>query len=351
MAYPPSVTVGYVKRGPDGAVTQFWNAKYVRARLIVTTGDVGTRGAIVHDETYSTWQDAYRAGAAMMTKLGKRGWAPHDAKPPAAPPKPSVSRSARALPKWLARVPQRVKIERAIARANLEHRADDILSLAKPSIHLRTKRVKKWKGVISRMGGAPDLPKGTKWPSSGKVPYAFLLQLRCEDLAAHDLEGLLPKVGLLSVFLQAWHEHDDYGDDGAVLFFADTRRLASVAPPAAREMQGGPRAVAAIRTSLGLSLPPPTSDPTRALGLNADEMKRYWDRVWLHHSSGGHHVLGYPDMNYNERLKKGVEMLLQICADDAAKYELGDVQPVRCYARRKAIEAKSFSSVVFTAEE
>jgi len=254
-------------------------------------------------------------------------------------------------PKWLAKLPKLGTIKKAIARAKLSHRERDILALAKPAIHLRTTRVKKWKGVISRMGGPPDLPEGMKWPSSGRVPYAFWLQLRCEDLAPFDLEALLPKKGVLSFFLQAWYEHDHYGDDGAVFFFPDAKKLSPVKPPDAREMQGGPRAAASIRASLALSLPPPSCDPARTLKLSEDEMTRYWDGVWLKHSSGGHHVLGYPDMNYNERLKKGVEMLIQICADDAAQFELGDVQPVRCYARRAEITAKKFSGVVFSAEE
>src|SRR5581483_6742441 len=115
-------------------------------------------------------------------------------------------------------------------------------ALAKPSIRLHTTRVKKWKGVISRMGGSPDLPKRMKWPALGKIPLAFWLQLRCEVLAPYDLEGLLPKKGLLSFFLQAWHAHDNYGDAGAVFHFADTKGLVPIAPPDAEEMKGGPQA-------------------------------------------------------------------------------------------------------------
>jgi uncharacterized protein YwqG len=343
--------VRYVKRTRDWTITHFWDAKYVRARLIVTTGAEGTRGKVIHDKTYPARPDAFRAGVAMIEKL--RGWIPRGTARPRPAPLASRSKSTRALPKpkWLAKLPQLGKTEKAIARANLSHRRSDILALAKPSIRLHSTRVKKWKGVISRMGGAPDMPKGMKWPSLGKIPYAFWLQLRCEDLARYDLERVLPKMGLLSFFLQAWYAHDSYGDEGAVFYFPSTKALVSLEPPDAPEMQGGPQATAAIRASLALSLPPPQSDPARALALNDDELRGYWDGVWLGHTDGGHHVLGYPDMNYNERLKKGVAMLLQICADDAAKFELGDVQPVRCYIDCKALAAKNFSRVVFTAEE
>jgi hypothetical protein len=324
--------VRYVKRDANWKVTHFWSAKYVRERLTVTTGAVRTPGEVIHDRTYATHQDAYRTGASMMRKLHET-WMHEDAEPPEAVAKPSAaSRSKGALPKWLSKIPsQLAKIEEAIARAKLAHRQRDILALAKPSIRLDTKRITKWKGVISRMGGAPDVP-----PKGVALPGLFWLQLRCEDLAPFDLERVLPKKGVLSFF-----------EDG-VRYFPDERDLS---PSKQHDDDDGPKAVAAIEASLELSLPPPTSAPTRALRLTKEEMKRYWDGVWLHHARGGHHVLGYPQMSFNERLKKGVVMLAQICADAAAKFEIGDAQPVRCYTTRWALAAKNFSRVVFTDEE
>lgn len=81
----------------------------------------------------------------------------------------------------------------------------------------------------SRLGGEPDLPKGTTWPhvtctkkdfgiapehfrpgtlpepdAKGRyqVPLGFIAQLDLADLAAHDADGLLPTTGMLWFFLR-----------------------------------------------------------------------------------------------------------------------------------------------------
>ncbi|MBX3184412.1 MAG: DUF1963 domain-containing protein [Polyangiaceae bacterium] len=48
----------------------------------------------------------------------------------------------------------------------------------------------------SKLGGAPDLPQGSAWPSKGKRPLAFVLQLRLSDVSERVREALhLPAMG------------------------------------------------------------------------------------------------------------------------------------------------------------
>lgn len=60
----------------------------------------------------------------------------------------------------------------------------------------------------SKWWGAPDLPAGSPYPivpcsedgDSWDEPLTFLCQIRCEDIAALDTEGLLPHEGMLYFF-------------------------------------------------------------------------------------------------------------------------------------------------------
>ncbi len=53
----------------------------------------------------------------------------------------------------------------------------------------------------SKLGGRPDLADG-KWPAADGEALPFLLQISLADVTAFDLEGLLPKKGLLSLFCE-----------------------------------------------------------------------------------------------------------------------------------------------------
>lgn len=52
----------------------------------------------------------------------------------------------------------------------------------------------------SKWWGAPDLPDGWDYPCSELSPLTFVCQIRCEDIAAYDKEGLLPHTGMLYFF-------------------------------------------------------------------------------------------------------------------------------------------------------
>lgn len=75
----------------------------------------------------------------------------------------------------------------------------------RPAIYLRTLEVSDESIPVgtSKLGGRPDLPKGTAWPTGHEdQPFAFLAQINCAEAATHDEEHILPTTGLLSFFYQ-----------------------------------------------------------------------------------------------------------------------------------------------------
>jgi uncharacterized protein YwqG len=65
----------------------------------------------------------------------------------------------------------------------------------------------------SKLGGEPDLPVGTLWPTGKGLPLSFIAQIRLADVAAFDLQRALPPSGLLSFFYDAAQQ--TYGADPA----------------------------------------------------------------------------------------------------------------------------------------
>lgn len=56
---------------------------------------------------------------------------------------------------------------------------------------------------FSKWWGAPDLPEDWDYPcAEDGNPLTFVCQIRCEDIAAIDTEGLLPHTGMLYFFAQ-----------------------------------------------------------------------------------------------------------------------------------------------------
>lgn len=53
----------------------------------------------------------------------------------------------------------------------------------------------------SKIGGRPDLPALFEWPAYMNEPLTFCVQYNLAEAVPFDLEGTLPKQGLLSVFL------------------------------------------------------------------------------------------------------------------------------------------------------
>ncbi|MFK8003690.1 MAG: DUF1963 domain-containing protein [Polyangiales bacterium] len=63
----------------------------------------------------------------------------------------------------------------------------------------------------SKLGGLPDLPKGTKWPKyeDNDDHLPFILQLNCAEFSPFDVEGLLPKEGHFYLFADTSAEDEE----------------------------------------------------------------------------------------------------------------------------------------------
>ena len=91
----------------------------------------------------------------------------------------------------------------------------EVEKLARPSIRLTARPAAGGALTVgaSRLGGLPDLPVGTAWPTWKNTPLAFIAQVRLDEAAPCDPGGCLPKSGLLSFFYDAHQE--TYGADPA----------------------------------------------------------------------------------------------------------------------------------------
>ena len=91
----------------------------------------------------------------------------------------------------------------------------------------------------SRFGGSPDVPIDFEWPYYfGKSslddiemnrPLSFLAQFNCEKLAKYDVEGLLPKTGMLSFFYEEataeWGYDPKHKGCARVYYFENVKAL------------------------------------------------------------------------------------------------------------------------------
>lgn len=106
-------------------------------------------------------------------------------------------------------------LSRALAAAQLTDLLPHVDTLARPAIRVTLAAADARGGTIgaSRVGGAPDLPPGTLWPTKQGAPLSFVAQIRLEEARPFDAAGLLPAAGLLSFFYDA--NQETYGTDPA----------------------------------------------------------------------------------------------------------------------------------------
>ena len=89
--------------------------------------------------------------------------------------------------------------------AGLGRWADALCLAVRPSIRLvADARIDTTVPGVSRLGGSADLPLDVPWPADDDgTPLSFITQLDLRQMAAYDVEGILPRTGLLSFFYAA----------------------------------------------------------------------------------------------------------------------------------------------------
>jgi uncharacterized protein YwqG len=186
-------------------------------------------------------------------------------------------------------------IRSQLSAAGLDRVAPGILELTRPAVSLATRRAAQTRQAVgsSRIGGTPDLPAATEWPSWNGRPLAFLAQLNLAELQPYTFCDVLPEAGVLQFFYDA--EQDTWGfdpkDRGSfrVLFHPNGERLQPTV---------GGRAFKSchVTTSERLTLPAWESYEFEQLGLTREEWDAYVD-VSIDETDDGtpdHRVLGNP---------------------------------------------------------
>ncbi len=290
---------------------------------------------------------------AVATQLERRGPAPVPAVVPTAAKLPRQRRQLApskpaSPPPESSLAAQRKDLLEAFAEAGIAK--DVATALIRPGIQLFSTRTED--AVIpvgaTKLGGCPDLPKGMEWPRLGHQIFSFVAQLRMEDLTPLDVDGLLPKKGLLSFFVQ-----DEFGEPldylGAVKVMLLDGPLERATVPEGFDLRPHehvfrePFAACTLRAWQMLGVPP-HAHPLATRLVPEDKSDAYTDSVFTY-SSGANQLLGFREHDNGEQTDD-MELLFLCKSDDEAGMEWGDVQDLAFMLPRAALLAGDFTKVV-----
>lgn len=268
----------------------------------------------------------------------------------------------------------------ALAATGLNDLLAHVNTLAQPAIRLTTRAVAQNAIAVgsSALGGQPDLPPGTAWPSKQGASLAFIAQIRLEEVTSYDTAHALPAKGLLSFFYDAAQE--TYGGSPAdragfhVFYTADAAGVQRASFPAA--LPANARFTPCALTFASVVTVPET--PTVALPTitwTPDQQKTY--EAVLADLPGGapapsNQLLGYPDTLQDDMriecqlASHGIDvsqmatdpkaktlipgaddwtLLLQVDSDGQAGMNWGDAGILYYWIEQNALRAADFSNV------
>jgi uncharacterized protein YwqG len=266
------------------------------------------------------------------------------------------------------------RIRKALAKAGHAKFAERVLALARPGVSIATRRAPgaKLSPGTSRIGGAPDLPPGSEWPTWNRRPLAFLAQINLADVAGFPCCEVLPAEGLLQFFYD--REQETWGfdpkDRGSWRVLLQTE----IGKPAKAP---GAEPYASCRLSFREVTTPVTTDSFdyEQLEPSEEEQEAYDEALEaLEDDSGSdnlHQLLGNAspiqnDMQlecqlasngvacgepeaYESRAAKKLtpgasdwRLLFQLDSDDAAEMMWGDVGCLYFWITEKALKARRF---------
>jgi uncharacterized protein YwqG len=215
-------------------------------------------------------------------------------------------------------------LRQTLHQAGLGRVAADIGSRALPSIRLT--RGKRTGPTVGKLGGRPNLPKGTPWPGVEEgAPLSFIAQL---DLAAlPKLRNVpLPRTGSLFFFYDATNQ--PWGYDPADLDSAEviySRAPLSAHPPRAHhcDLEEEARFVTTpLIASIETTMPPLRGSVLRGLGLKEEELKAYYKMVDPL-SRNAHRIGGHPDQIQGDIFLEAQLVSNGIYCGDGSGYEKG----------------------------
>ena len=200
------------------------------------------------------------------------------------------------------------RLRERLRAGGLSHRADAIVAAAAPCVWLDSRREEDDALAVgaSKLGGMPDLPVGGEWPTWRDQPMAFIAQIRLDEAAPFDDEGILPAAGLLSVFFATDGEPKGNADDGDPsswrVMHLDGDPAAFVRQSAPAHLPEGYRFLtAALACSRWITPPDVDSPEIEALELTREERGAYVEvetHFYEHERNTlfGTYLLGHPYM-------------------------------------------------------
>ncbi|MBN1428189.1 MAG: DUF1963 domain-containing protein [Anaerolineae bacterium] len=253
---------------------------------------------------------------------------------------------------------------------DLNHCEPQIRDILRPAIFLRTSAVDERNLQLgqSKIGGVPDLPEYSDWPTFDDKPLAFLAQVNLSEIPRNIERELLPETGILYFFsVFGWQQDDgDLHPDlewdrsneeefSQVLFLANARL-----PLRRCNKPNGIRTfnAAAVEYLSTLSLPRASAycrDPCVAdLEWTEQEYDRldnfYFDFNLINDKAlghpGEHQLLGYADAIQNAVTQPDTRLLFQVASDYYnAGMEWGDGGIIYFIIRQGDLERQDFSTI------
>lgn len=285
-------------------------------------------------------------------------------------------------------------LREAIRRFKLQRLEDEIVSLAKPAIHMvPTVAVEQDLPLgVSKLGGLPDLPPDFQWPYCGVKPLTFIGQFRFSELTSHDTANLLPSHGILYYFYDAdevlWVQNRDLWktvyieDEHRPLIrtphptYQATNRLIAALPVHRIEYASRhslPIIFWSEQADFGINFLYPPGDETDP--ANQQDIYRYFELLETAYPEPQHHWLGHPlrkqgyiewdvvtigeqirpekvgdrDYRYTQEQITYVQsemanwqFLFQICSDDSLNLEWGDSGSLYICIPKTSLAARRF---------
>ncbi|MGB4774617.1 MAG: DUF1963 domain-containing protein [Daejeonella sp.] len=325
-----------------------------------TANNYVLRGREEIEKKFETEEEAEAAARAKIAELQKEGFILPEERAPLPPEQPSKPKKVGVKSAWFNRMPEQLLAEHAkflkIAKEKgLEHRFAEIEELMRPGIDFSLEKTET-KGIVSRIGGVPDLAPGQAWPEQNCSPLTFVAQILISDeIKALDLENVLPQTGLLSFFAQLSFDIPDYTDYGVqcvVLYSETIKELVPVTPPSEECVLNE---AAILTPKLRLTIPHSYTYVAEELNLNSEEDEVYNDDLFLGSLPSeeyDHTMLGWGTAATQHDMSRGNKRFLaQFASDHRINFEMGDYNTLRFYIEGDVINASTLKSAVCTLEQ
>jgi uncharacterized protein YwqG len=175
------------------------------------------------------------------------------------------------------------KLYKVIEGAGLSRISEELINAARPTILIELVNLPDSEISIgdSKIGGNPDLPVDYPWPKWREKPMGFIGQFNLSSASASDLQGLLPKQGLLSFFYDLYEM--PWGYDPKKLGYSRVEYFPSGTHFAQREVPDSEIRLPCSGVVLSPSLTTPVSGSqdfeklSTKTNLSEKEIDKYWE--------------------------------------------------------------------------